>query len=238
MSRCSISTICEDENDSRPSATSSSSSKAASSRTSSGVAGINTMSVTEKVGEPMPQIFLQSPFKPSVPSVTPSTLSCNEEESEDEEDSSLTSSSSVALKPSCVVTDAVNNARENPLTPAILTSPTSEIANANKSIQNDQNDFRTGLVFEAGLQHFDRHSRMHKERPVRVTSIMEALKKNGIYARSIVMGEEDEEEEEGSDSSSSATTATEDKRTTAAAAFLEDDDYLRVHLPGYMKRYV
>lgn len=76
-------------------------------------------------------------------------------------------------------------------------------------------DHRTGVVFEDGARHFDRHNRLHKERPIRVQSIQEALEKNKIISRCKPV-----------------------EPLASAANFLNDDDYLRVHLPGYMQRYV
>jgi hypothetical protein len=79
-------------------------------------------------------------------------------------------------------------------------------------------DLRTGIVVEAGAKHFDRHNRMHKERPMRVTSIMDALHKSDIQKKCVLLdnGVKDSSPEQD---------------------FLEDEDYLQVHLPGYMKRY-
>jgi hypothetical protein len=76
-------------------------------------------------------------------------------------------------------------------------------------------DHRTGVIFEDGARHFDRHNRLHKERPIRVQSIQEALEKNQIISRCKPV-----------------------EPLESAANFLNDDDYLRVHLPGYMQRYV
>jgi hypothetical protein len=76
-------------------------------------------------------------------------------------------------------------------------------------------DHRTGVIFEDGALHFDRHNRLHKERPIRVQSIQEALEKNQIISRCKPV-----------------------ETLESAANFLNDDDYLRVHLPGYMQRYV
>ena len=36
-------------------------------------------------------------------------------------------------------------------------------------------DHRTGLVFEAAPNHYDRHSKFHKERPTRITSVYDCL---------------------------------------------------------------
>jgi hypothetical protein len=78
-------------------------------------------------------------------------------------------------------------------------------------------DLRTGIVFEAGAKHFDRHNRMHKERPLRVTSVMDALRNSDIQEKYVLL--EDDVED-----------------SSPEQYFLEDDDYLEVHLPGYMKR--
>jgi histone deacetylase 6 len=83
-----------------------------------------------------------------------------------------------------------------------------------KSIQ----PLRTGIVFEPGSLHFDRANRLHKERPVRVTSIMDALEKSDIHSKLNILQENDIDP------------------SSPEKLFLEDDDYLQVHLPGYMKR--
>ena len=88
------------------------------------------------------------------------------------------------------------------------------------SVEEPGDCLRTGIVFHAGTNHFDRHNRMHKERPVRVTSIMEALQTSDIQNKYILLNETNVEE-----SSSSPETL-----------FLADEDYLQVHLPGYMRR--
>ncbi|KAL7542290.1 hypothetical protein ACHAXR_013391 [Thalassiosira sp. AJA248-18] len=78
-------------------------------------------------------------------------------------------------------------------------------------------DNRTGLVFEAGSKHFDRHNRFHKERPLRITSVQDYLSKakpadneQTIFERCHLL--------EGQE------------------LWLDDHDYLRVHVPGYMQR--
>lgn len=92
-------------------------------------------------------------------------------------------------------------------------------------------DHRTGLIFEAGLHHFDRHNRFHKERPLRVTSVHEYLMKaksssdsendgeRTIFERCRLMGGEEEGDTKSPEE-----------------LWLDNDDYLRVHLPGYMQR--
>ena len=87
------------------------------------------------------------------------------------------------------------------------------------TVTNETDDYRTGLVFEPGSQHFDRGNRFHQERPQRVTSILEALRADGTMQR--------------------CTTLLDDGTTTPSTIidnFLNDEDYFRVHLPGYMQR--
>ena len=50
------------------------------------------------------------------------------------------------------------------------------IHTSNKSLPDIiKGDNRTGLIFEAGSKHFDRHNRMHKERAIRVTAVHDYL---------------------------------------------------------------
>jgi hypothetical protein len=86
-------------------------------------------------------------------------------------------------------------------------------------------DYRTGVVFEEGSRHFDRHNRLHKERPARVASVKMALTKNKVLSRCC---QQQQQQQQQSVSESKC----------CASEFLKDDDYLRVHLPGYMQRYV
>ena len=78
-------------------------------------------------------------------------------------------------------------------------------------------DNKTGVFFEAGEKHFDRHNAFNKERPLRVTSVRNSLSRSShnFENRCIYFGES----QEGSE-----------------VSFLNDDDYLRTHLPGYMQR--
>ena len=78
---------------------------------------------------------------------------------------------------------------------------------------------RTGIVHEDASRHFDYQNRYHKERPIRVTSIMQALQSNGILSRCRTILPQ-----------------TENALSPSAVEFLNDEDYLRVHLPGYMQR--
>uniref|UniRef100_A0A7S4UW91 histone deacetylase n=1 Tax=Ditylum brightwellii TaxID=49249 RepID=A0A7S4UW91_9STRA len=79
-------------------------------------------------------------------------------------------------------------------------------------------DFRTGIVFESGEAHYDRYNKLHKERPLRVTSVRDHLLNGNVGKRCVVLNYCGE------------------KRQCPERDWLEDDDYLRVHLPGYMKR--
>jgi hypothetical protein len=87
------------------------------------------------------------------------------------------------------------------------------------TLEESKGDLRTGIVVESGAQHNnDRQNRFHKERPQRVTSIIEALEKSegDLYQRCCIL---------------------DDAASDPAKSFLDDDeDYLRVHLPGYMQR--
>lgn len=108
-------------------------------------------------------------------------------------------------------------------------------------------DHQTGLVFESGSKHFDRHNRLHKERPSRITSVYEHLFKSdgdteqtfhercrllltdrdGDWGRGDVEMKMVSDEEGGRRG-----------RKRLEELWLDDDDYLRVHLPGYMQRCV
>lgn len=53
----------------------------------------------------------------------------------------------------------------------------------NKKIKIDflaTNEHRTGLVFESGANHYDRHNKFHAERPCRIQKVEEHLKKAKI----------------------------------------------------------
>jgi histone deacetylase 6 len=78
-------------------------------------------------------------------------------------------------------------------------------------------DCKTGIVTEVGLLHFDRRNRYHKERPIRIQCLVEALQtsKDELYQRCCVLN---------------------DERSEAARSFLEDEDFLRVHRAGYIQR--
>ena len=96
------------------------------------------------------------------------------------------------------------------------------------------NDHLTGLVFESGSKHFDRHNRFHKERPLRITSVHDYLAKakpadeeKTIFERSHLL------ESHGGEYCVEV-----ESKKSPEELWLDDHDYLRVHLPGYMQRWV
>ena len=98
--------------------------------------------------------------------------------------------------------------------------------------KTEAKDQRTGLVFEAGSQHFDRHNRFHKERPIRVTSVHDylanakpAYQERTIFERCQVL------EHLGGNACVEV-----GSKKSPAELWLDDCDYLRVHLPGHMQR--
>ena len=80
--------------------------------------------------------------------------------------------------------------------------------------EEEEGYLRTGIVFEDGADHYDRHNRLHKERPARVQGIQDALAKRGLMSKCCCDVME----------------------LSSCQTFLSDDDYLRVHVPGYMQR--
>lgn len=104
-----------------------------------------------------------------------------------------------------------------------------------KNERRNSCDNHTGLVFESGSMHFDRHNRFHKERPLRITSVHDHLSKlkpggddsnKSILERChLLESRENRGENRG-----------ENVNETPEDLWLDDDDYLRVHLPGYMQR--
>jgi len=104
-----------------------------------------------------------------------------------------------------------------------------------KSPPTNQGSHQTGLVFESGSKHFDRHNRFHKERPLRVTSIHDYLLKsklnddNGatLVERCHILMPNEGVGHKG---------AYGNNGKSSEELFLDNDDYLRVHLPGYMQR--
>lgn len=231
----SIATVCEEDDNDRLN----SSARLGNASNASSAVGLDLMETSKEypVGEALTQGYLHSSAAPSLLSVTPQSLSCAEDSSTgtDDDEVSISPNNKCVMKP--------------PLHPSSLLVRTTELEqrilpqkmtiHAEKAVAScttatissgspDQGDYRTGIVFEAGSDHYDRHSRLHKERPLRVTSVMDALKKadNDIYDRCCVLGEDD------SESSAGAILPT----SGSATSFLDDDDFLRVHLPGYMKR--
>lgn len=113
-------------------------------------------------------------------------------------------------------------------------APSSSSSSVNDTNQEPSLFLRVGIVVEAAGRHFDRSNRLHRERPMRVTSIVEALQVSGVLERCccvVVMQQQQQQQLESSSSSASSSLLSE-----RAACFLQDEDYFRVHLPGYMQR--
>mmetsp|Transcript_23699 Transcript_23699/g.49617 ORF Transcript_23699/g.49617 Transcript_23699/m.49617 type:complete len:658 (-) Transcript_23699:134-2107(-) len=113
----------------------------------------------------------------------------------------------------------------------------------NKSNDDDNDDHLTGLVFESGSNHFDRHNRFHKERPLRITSVRDYLKKKARQTseenrnqnqRTILERCHLLESRSGGDDR--CVKVVESDKKSTEDIWLDDYDYLRVHLPGYMQR--
>jgi histone deacetylase 6 len=102
-----------------------------------------------------------------------------------------------------------------------------------------RNDLRTGLVLEVGIHHFDPHNRLPRERPCRILDIQKALQMstNKLWSRCHIMSSASDQVKANS-SSNDDDISHGIGSSLAAARFLDDEDFLRVHLPGYMKRYV
>jgi histone deacetylase 6 len=89
-------------------------------------------------------------------------------------------------------------------------------------------EMRTGLVFEEAPGHVHRRNSRHRERPERITAIRIALETAGLLERCTEV----------------VTTINVDSKSDNShnnddddgLQFLNDHDFLRVHLPGYMKR--
>jgi hypothetical protein len=129
--------------------------------------------------------------------------------------------SSRTVEDSVNVTEAKEIAKEEALVESIV---------PHQADKEEKGELKTGIVFEASTQHFDRHNRFHKERPVRVTSIYDALVKAGLQERCSLFEQRHSETETCSDLAVSSDDA------SPEANFLNDEDFLRVHLPGYMQR--
>lgn len=182
------------------------------------------LDLSAKVEEEAVPPVIQTPKNISGVFIPPPPLSCTEDSScgDDDEDAiSLSISGTRQLSSSLGSSEPVVDAPPSRMAKDALTANLT----IRDSLKNACGDLKTGLVFEEGSKHFDRHNRYHKERPIRVTSIMEALKKSegDEWARCHVLGEE-----------SALPGAI--MPTESATDFLDDDNYLRVHLPGYMKR--
>lgn len=149
-------------------------------------------------------------------SASSSTMGMEEEEEEgsqfleQDHDNAETNASDITVKESCASALKSTRCQPTALSGSIATH---SAAAAVTTPPCEQQEARTGIVHEAGTGHFDRSNRLHKERPTRVLSIVEALENNALLDRCHSLGSE-----------------------PAAIDFLEDQDFLRVHLPGYMQR--
>ena len=194
-------------------------------------------------GQFPPRIFCHSLAMP--PSVTPASLSCNEDNScgtdDDDDSDDQTDDGCVAVKPptsaslrTVATVESLPAPNKDRVVKEVIVCRHQATVDEEIMTTNDQGHFRTGLVFEAGIDHYDRHNRLHKERPMRITSIRDALEKssNNTLDRCCVLGDDD------AFLGSSTKSTTLQVPPDSATQFLEDDDYLRVHLPGYMKRFV
>ena len=79
-------------------------------------------------------------------------------------------------------------------------------------------DLRTGICFNIGEGHFNKAIRLHQEWPMRITSVLNHLRNvPRLKERCALFGEKLPVRKD-------------------IEVFLNDDGYLRVHLPGYMRR--
>lgn len=97
----------------------------------------------------------------------------------------------------------------------------------------ESNDQLTGLVFESGSKHFDRHNRFHKERPIRITSVHDYLAKAKQTGQEKTLSERCHLLEHNGNKN---TCIKVEPKKSPEELWLDDYDYLRVHLPGYMQR--
>lgn len=90
------------------------------------------------------------------------------------------------------------------------------------------NENRTGLVFESGLDHFDRHNKLHKERPSRIQAVED-------YLKNIKKMDGEKSLPDRCQLLKSCGWFQDDVDEKSEGLWLSDYDYLRVHLPGYMQ---
>jgi len=95
-------------------------------------------------------------------------------------------------------------------------------------------DNRTGLIFESSPQHFDRHNRYHKERPIRVDSTRDYLLQSvhNFAQRCVHLTLRNA----ASDSNAWKQEIPHDESTFSKFC-LEEEDYVRVHLLPYIQRF-
>ena len=96
-----------------------------------------------------------------------------------------------------------------------------------------KNDISTGIIYEVGELHFDRHNRFRQERPLRITKIKNYLEQSKKIQGGYTVLEGTQKSEADSNSIEKSSMK---KETSSGREFLENEDYLRVHLPGYMRR--
>jgi hypothetical protein len=137
-----------------------------------------------------------------------------------EDNSTCTDADGLYFDEDSIPGDASSTAKNSYLPSLPATNPhvSTKLGLEEETLEESEGDLRTGIVAESGSKHTDRQNRFHKERPLRVTSIIEALEKSegDLYQRCCILG---------------------DGASDPAKSFLDDDeDYLRVHLPGYMQR--
>lgn len=116
--------------------------------------------------------------------------------------------------PGDVVGPPVNTVSAAAAVATPTTTSTNSEASSDSDTDNDDDDrnHRVGLIFAAAEQHVDPHNRLHKERPARITAIRDALIERQLLQQCTVY-------ETSND-------------------VLTEEDYIRVHRPGYMTRYV
>ena len=156
------------------------------------------------------------------PSTTPedASTSCSSEIDEREQIEAVCKSSSIQRK----------KPEEDSSLPAIQSLPCEPPTPHSAKVA----DHRTGLVFESGRLHYDRHNRLHKERPLRVTSVQDYLAKSKPVDGEKTIYERCQLQLEARGGKEGV--KVEESKRSSEELWLDDHDYLRVHLPGYMQR--
>lgn len=176
----------------------------------------------------------------------------NEEEEEVDNDSIQHSSSFLPIDCSNNDDDATVTMPDDAISSSCSSSDVEQQPNARKMAAGIQQhtsnkslpdiikgDNRTGLIFEAGSKHFDRHNRMHKERAIRVTAVHDYLlakAKSKVYDNEKTIYERCQLLQRHARDDDDVDRREESNSKTPEELYLDDHDYLRVHLPGYMQR--